>query len=166
MLRISLCSTFSPSFKLYISINHLMNGISFASFTHPEIWISWFYFSSISWTIYTHLYARHFELLPVQRLDRFSCLYLSMDLNILVHVFSRPLARQINFRLFPCPLVRRTCLKLFFLCFILSLRKAYRCYISTSRDFIRLEPLAFLWMKLCKLEIHTSYTLGIQTIYT
>ena len=147
----------------FTSITCLMNGIAFANFTRPKIWISWFYFSSMSWTIYTCLYARHIQLLPIQRLDCFSC---SMDLNILVHVFSHPLAKRISFRLFPCPLVRRTCLKLIFLCFILSLRKAYRRYISVSRDFIRLGPLAFLWMKLCKLEIHTSYTLGIQTIYT
>ena len=55
---------------------------------------------------------------------------------------------QVLFR----PLVRQIYLELIFLCLNLISRKAYRRYIPMSRDFIHLEPLAFLWVKLWKLD--------------
>ena len=66
------------------------------------------------------------------------------------------------------PLVRRIYLELFFFFFfflIFILRKACRSYIPVCRDSIHLEPLAFLWMRLWKVESHITCIENSNFIY-
>ena len=127
-----------------------MNGIAFTSFTRLEIWISWFYFSFMSWTIYTRLYARCFQLLLVQRLDCLGWLYLSLDFEYsFVRAFSCPLVGWRFSRVYLAHWLDEYTLSLI-LCFILISRKTYRRYILASRDFTCLGLLAFLWISFDK----------------
>jgi len=88
---------------------------------------SWFHF------LYISLLLRHnFSL--VQRLDCFSWCLVLWTLNIFVHAFPYPWAGH-KFKALLRPLFRWICLELVSLCFILILRKVYRCYIPASRDF-------------------------------
>ena len=63
-------------------------------------------------------------------------------------------------------LSRRICLELFFYYyFILISRKAYKRYISTSRDFYLSLGLSLLVDEIMKFR-HISYALEIQTTYS
>ena len=70
----------------------------------------------------------------------------------MIHALIRSLSRQI-------------CLELFFFYFILILRKAYKRYISTSKDFYSSLGLSLLVDEIMKFR-HISYALEIQTTYS
>ena len=109
-----------------------------------------FCFSSIIWTIYaslgeTFLAFTHPQSGLFQLVLDFDYLYVHA---ILIH-------HQDMLQVLPCPFVRQLYLRLTFHCFILFLGKAYRHYISTSRDFTHLGP----WpphRSIQKNQIHTS----------
>ena len=70
----------------------------------------------------------------------------------MIHALIRSLSRQI-------------CLELIFFYFILISRKAYKRYISTSKDFYSSLGLSLLVDEIMKFR-HISYALEIQTTYS